>query len=67
MEKIWELQKLYDKESFDDDSSSLGYEISVFQETINQKLKEFLVNFDYLQRKMEIYGFSLIDDEEAKN
>ena len=64
--KIWEIQKLYDNQSLDDDSSSLGYEICVFQETINQKLKEFLVNFDYLQRKMETYGFSLIDNEEAK-
>ncbi len=64
--KIWEIIKLYDKKSFPNDQTCLNYEIEVYQETINQKISEYLVNFDYLTRIMENYGFSLIDTNEAK-
>ena len=65
--KIWEVIKLYGSDNFDDDSSSIGYEISVFQESINQLISEFLVNFDYLDRIMEAYGFKIISREEAND
>jgi len=65
--KIWEIRKEYDVDHFDDDMSSIGYKISVYQESINKMFPEFLVNFDYLERVMENYGFKLITREEAKN
>lgn len=65
--KIWEIVKGYKSETFDDDSSSIGYRIDVYQESINQLLPEFLINFDYLNRIMEDYGFKLIDRDEAQN
>jgi hypothetical protein len=65
--KIWELIKLYGSDNFEDDSSSIGYEISVFQESINQPITEFLVNFDYFNRVMSAYGFEIIDREEASD
>ena len=65
--KLWGVTKLYAKDTFDDDQSSLGYEIKVFQETINQKISEYLVNFDYLIRIMENYGFQLLPDTDAQN
>jgi hypothetical protein len=65
--KIWEIRKDYDETTFDDDASSLGYKINVFQETINKMFTEFLVNFDYLERVMENYGFTLITRDEAKS
>jgi hypothetical protein len=65
--KIWEIIKGYGSDVFDDDSSSIGYEINVFQESINQYITEYLINFNYLFRVFENYGFKIIDQEEAKH
>ena len=65
--KVWSVTKDYDAESFDDDDSSLGYQISVFQDSINQTLSEYLVNFDFLVQTMEKYGFALVTRSEAKS
>ena len=64
--KIWEVIKNYGADRFDDDSSSIGYKISVFQESINQIIPEYLINFDYFNRVLEIYGFKLINKDEAE-
>jgi len=64
--KIWEIKKDYDDEKFPDDSNCVGYKIDVFQESINQLISEYLVNFDYLNRLMENFGFKIISREEAK-
>jgi hypothetical protein len=63
--KIYEVTKRYDQTGFPDDEMSLGYPIDVYQESINQTFREYLVNFDYYQRVMEDYGFILITKEEA--
>jgi len=65
--KIWEIRKEYDDDKFEDDVTSLGYKINVFQETINKMFAEYLVNFDYLDRIMENYGFKLLMRDEAKS
>lgn len=64
--KIWSVTKDYDGISFEDDDSSLGYQISVYQDSINQTLSEYLVNFDFLVLTMEKYGFTLVPRDEAK-
>jgi len=64
--KIWSVTKEYDTSIFEDNESSLGYEISVYQDSINQTITEYLVNFDFLTSTMDKYGFSLITREEAK-
>lgn len=64
--KIWELTKKYDAKEFNDDESSLGYAINVYQETINKTFKEYLVNFKYLLRIMENNGFVLLNETEYK-
>jgi hypothetical protein len=66
-DKIWEIRKEYSNDTFEDDVSSLGYKINVYQESINKMMPEYLVNFDYLNRVMENYGFSVITREEAHN
>ena len=63
--KIFELVKKYNKTGFPDDEMSLGYAINVYQETINKMFQEYLVNFKYLQRIMEDYGFILMTQDEA--
>jgi mRNA (guanine-N7-)-methyltransferase len=65
--KIWEIIKSYDHTKFLDDSSSIGYRIDVYQESINQLIPEYLINFNYLQRIMLNYGFQIIDLDEARS
>jgi len=64
--KLLQITKGYDQTSFEPNETSLGYSIDVFQETINQTIREYLVNFDYLNRMMENYGFGLLTKEECK-
>jgi len=64
--KIWEIKKEYDTSSFHDNSSSLGKQIDVYQESIDKMFPEYLVNFDYLDRVLRNYGFQLLPLEEAQ-
>jgi len=64
--KIWSITKLYDDITFEDNESCLGKKIDVYQDSINQTLPEYLVNFDFLTSTMDKYGFSLVTREEAR-
>jgi hypothetical protein len=65
--KICEIVKQYHDSGFPDDDTSVGYPIDVYQESINQMVREYLVNFNYLTEMLENYGFVLVTKEEAKN
>jgi hypothetical protein len=56
---------MYDQTGFPDDDMSVGYPINVYQESINQYIQEYLVNFDYVKRIMEDYGFVLVFKNEC--
>jgi hypothetical protein len=60
------LTKKYDAKEFNDDESSLGYAINIYQETINKTFREYLVNYKYLLRIMENNGFVLLTENEYK-
>ena len=64
-QKMWEITKQYDRDTFENNVSCLGYQIDVFQESINKVFGEYLVNFDYFIRVMENYGFIPISKAEA--
>ena len=64
--KIWSITKSYNAATFEDNESCLGYKIDVYQDSINQTLPEFLVNFDFLTSTLEKYGFNLLTREEAR-
>jgi hypothetical protein len=64
-EKIWSITKQYDRDTFDDEDSSVGFAIDVYQESINKTFREYLVNYTYLTRLLENYGFALLPVEEA--
>jgi hypothetical protein len=49
-----------------DNVDSLGLKIDVFQESINQWIPEYLVNFAYFTRVMEEFGFILPPLDEAR-
>ena len=63
--KIFEINRVYDLDLdryntfLNDDSSSLGYPIDVYMESIGVKTREYLVNFDYFTTIMRHYGFTL--------
>lgn len=57
--KVCEIVKNYeDTDTLEDDESCIGKEILVYQESINQTIPEYLVNYDYFKRLMENYGFT---------
>lgn len=64
-QKVWEITKRYSHIKFPDDVESLGYGIDVYQESINKSFREYLVNFNYLVRMMENYGFVPLSLKEA--
>ena len=62
---MWEVIKEYDELQFKNDSSSLGYAINVYQDSINKYYREYLVNFTFLDKLMDNIGFekvSIIDN-----
>lgn len=63
---ICEIVKQYNNEDFDDNESCLGKQILVYQDSINQYLPEYLVNFRFLVKMMEIYGFNLLTRQELR-
>ena len=61
-----DVKKQYSSEVFQDDESSLGYQIDVYQESINKTFSEYLVNFEFLEKELEHYGFVKVNKFEAK-
>ena len=55
----WKCTRKYTATMFNDDSSSLGYAIEVFQKSIGKSFVEYLVNTVYFKRVMEQFGFRL--------
>lgn len=64
--KIWDITKKYRQTEFENDKSSLGYTIDVYQCSINKTFSEYLVNFEFLIKEMEDYGFVPLDESECK-
>ena len=64
-EKMYEIKKQYSFTGFPEDETSLNYPIEIFQESINKPFIEYLVNFKYLERVLDNYGFQLLSKEEA--
>lgn len=64
--KIWEVTRHYDDSvaEFHADERSIGLAIDVFQDTIGQTFREYLVNFEYLTDVLDSYGFSPMPQNE---
>tara|TARA_B100000900_G_scaffold416197_1_gene449945 strand:- start:1252 stop:4833 length:3582 start_codon:yes stop_codon:yes gene_type:complete len=65
--KIWQITKQYESNEFLEDDSCMGYAIDIYQESINKTFREYLVNFNYLIRVLENYGFTLLEETEYKD
>lgn len=57
---IWKLQKKYTNEEFPENSASLDMKVSVYMNSINQEITEYLVNFNYLVKKLKEKNIELI-------
>ena len=64
--KIWEITKRYDRSEFESNTSCVGYGIDVYQESINKTFREYLVNFPFLTKILEDFGFEPLSPTEAK-
>ena len=64
--KIWQITKLYDSATFEDNETCLNYAIDVYQDSINKPFTEYLVNYDYFARVMNNFGFEPLTRDEAK-
>lgn len=64
---IWEIRKEYEDEVFENDESSLGYQIDVYQDSINKMFSEYLVNYEFLKKIMFDYGFVEADEDHSMN
>ena len=63
-EKLWSIKKKYDNSSFNDDNTSLNYCISIKMYSINTEIDEYLVNFEFLKKKLAEKNIFLIDNSE---
>jgi len=63
--KVYEITKRYSQTGFPTDETGLGYAIDVYQDTINKVFREYLVNYEFLRRTMENYGFVEAGREEC--
>ena len=63
--KMLEITKLYPQTGFNDDEPCVGYAIDVWQESINKKFIEYLVNCKYVVKLMNSYGFDLLSKKDA--
>ena len=59
-ELLWSITRKYKSRTFPDSKTSLGKEIDVFVRSIGKDHTEYLVNFDYLTKMLEEYGFTLV-------
>jgi len=55
---LWRITKQYDKETFSKDDA-FGYAIDVYQESINQTIREYLVHIDTMTTLLKEYGFEV--------
>ena len=64
---IWKIKKKYSKIDFPDDENSLGMPIDVLIFSINKIIPEFLVNFNYLIKRLEERGIKPLTEEEMES
>jgi hypothetical protein len=63
--KIWGIVRQYSRD-FENDETSIGCQIDVYQESIGQYIPEYLVNFEYLKQIIKSYGFDEISGEDVR-
>ena len=65
--KMWEVVKRYDHSEFPASEESVGYAVDIFMESIGKMFREYLVHFEYLDRLMHNFGFTLLSTKQAND
>jgi hypothetical protein len=65
-ERLFQITKRYSETGFPVDELGLGYGVDVYQESINNTFREYLVHPEFLKNVMFDYGFTLVRREEAE-
>jgi hypothetical protein len=62
------IEKQYDDKltRLPNGEASLGMAIDVYQDSIGQKIREYLVNFEYFDEVMKNHGFTQLSNEDKK-
>ena len=63
---MWKIIKNYREIQFMDNAESVGMSIKVYISSINQIIEEFLVNFEYLKKKLAKFNIVPLEGEELK-
>lgn len=63
---VWSITKEYEIDDFVSGDESVGLPVDVEFISIGAKHREYLVNFEYLTKRLKEIGFKLLDDEEKK-
>ena len=67
-QSLWEIEKHYDLEDvLPDDETCFGKKISVYIESINNKIDEYLVNYEYLETYLNGKGFEKVEELDFRN
>lgn len=65
--QIWSIQKEYENEELANDDSSIGLPIDVEFMTIGMAHREYLINFEYLQKRLSTIGVDLLNSSELSS
>ena len=57
---VWKIEKRYEDTILTDDSRSLGLPIDVYVDSIGKVTTEWLVNWDYVAKKLPEYDLKLV-------
>ena len=63
---ICEITKRYESTTYHNDETCLGYAIDVYQDSINNQIREYLVNFSYLESRLAERGIRPVSTREAQ-
>jgi len=61
---MWKIIKNFRQTQFSDDNQSVGMSIKVYISSINQIIEEFLVNFEYLKKKLAKFNIVPVEGDE---
>jgi len=62
--EVWSIRKSYDVDEFVADDTSIGLPIDVKFVTIGEEYREYLVNFEYLVKRLKEIGLDLCNEQE---
>jgi hypothetical protein len=63
---VWLIEKNYDNYDINIPINNIGKKINVYMETINQKIEEYLVDYELLKLKLSKYDIKPLNEEDLK-